>query len=147
VPASFDSFWVTRSVSLVLRGVSASSVRIKHSAITSPVFELIRTVELDLTLDDETWPTRIEIFRDTERSDFFRCRVWQLELFRIQSTGPQERGHPAHQPSDHLLMVEWNGPHVGLYKDFVAESAEAALSKVMADFGKFLEHTTCESPA
>lgn len=122
-------------------------MRIQHSAITSPIFELVRTVEVDLTLDDETWPTRFEIFRDTERSDFYRCRVWQLELFRIQSSFPQEGANPAHQPSDHLLMVEWNGPHVGLYEDFVAESAEAALSKVMADFCRFLEHTTCEPAA
>ena len=119
-------------------------MKIKHSAITSPVFELVKTVEVDLTLLDETWPTRIEIFRATDRKDFFRCRVWQLESFRIQSTFPQKRGRPAHEPSDHRLIVEWQGPHVGLYEDFVAESTEAALKKVIGDFKRFLEHTTCE---
>ncbi len=119
-------------------------MKLQHSAITSPVFELVKTVEVDLTLADEKWPTRIEIFRDTERRDFFRCHVWQLELFRLQSTFPQENGEPAHGPSDHLLMVEWNGPHIGLYEDFAAVSAEAALEKVLSDLGRFLEHTTNE---
>ena len=104
-------------------------MKLNHSAITSPVFELVKTVQVDLSLLDETWPTRIEIFRDTERSDFFRCHVWQLERFRIQSTFPQERGKPAHHHSDHLLMVDWDGPHIGLYEDFVAASVDAALQK------------------
>jgi hypothetical protein len=119
-------------------------MKITHSAITSPVFELVKTVEVDLTLGDEMWPTRIEILRDTERQDLFRCRVWQLELFRIQSTFPQSGGKPAHEPSDHSLIVEWDGPHVGRYVDFVAADADAALRKVIEDFRKFLEHTTLE---
>ncbi len=119
-------------------------MKITHPAITSPVFELVKTVEVDLSLLDETWPTRIEIFRDTERRDFFRCHIWQLEYFRIQSTFPQEQGVPAHHPSDHRVMVEWDGPYIGFYEDFVAENAEAALEKVIADFRKFLEHTTRE---
>jgi len=89
-------------------------MKIHHPAITSLVFELVKTVEVDLSLSDETWPTRIEVFRDTERVDFFRCHVWQLEPFRIQFTFPQEQGQPAHSPSDHLLMVEWGGRNFGL---------------------------------
>jgi hypothetical protein len=119
-------------------------MKITHPAITSPVFELVKTVEVDLEFGDEMWPTRFEILRDTERQDLFRCRVWQLELFRIQSTFPQSGDRPAHEPSDHGLIVEWEGPHVGHYDDFVAADADVALRKVMEDFRKFLEHTTGE---
>jgi hypothetical protein len=119
-------------------------MKITHFAITSPVFELVKTVEVDLQLGDEMWPTRFEILRDTERQDHFRCRVWQLEMFRIQSTFPQTGERPAHQPSDHTLIVEWEGAHVGRYDDFVAADADAALKKVIEDFCKFLEHTTGE---
>jgi len=122
-------------------------MKIIHSAITSPVFELVKTVEVDLALCDETWPTRFEIMRDTERQDFFRCRVWQLESFRIQSTFPQSGGTPAHLPSDHGIFVEWEGRNVGGYKDFVAADAEAALRIVIEDFREFLEHTTQEKVA
>jgi len=119
-------------------------MKILHSAITSPVFELVKTVEVDLALGDEMWPTRFEILRDTERQDRFRCHVWQLEHFRIQSTFPQTGGRPGHEPSDHRLNVEWVGPHVGHYDDYVAADADAALRKVLEDFRKFLEHTTLE---
>ncbi len=122
-------------------------MKIIHSAITGPVFELVKTVELDLALCDEIWPTRFEILRDTERQDFFRCRVWQLETFRIQSTFPQSGDGPSHQPSDHRILVEWEGRNVGGYKDFMAASAEAALRIVIEDFREFLEHTTQEKAA
>jgi hypothetical protein len=35
-------------------------MKITHSAITSPVFELVKTVEVDLALGDEMWPTRFQ---------------------------------------------------------------------------------------
>lgn len=120
-------------------------MKITHSATTSPIFELVKTVEVDLQFGDEMWPMRFEILRDTERKDHFRCRIWQLEFFTIQSTFPQSGGRPAHEPSDHRLIVEWDGgTHIGHYDDFVATDAEAALSNVIQDFRKFLEHTTRE---
>ena len=122
-------------------------VKITHSAITSPIFELVKTVEVDLALGKETWPTRFEILRSIEQQDLFRCRVWQLEFFRLQSTFPQSDGQPAHEPSDHRVLVEWDGPHVGLYDDFLAADIEAALKKVIEDFRAFLEHTTLEPAA
>jgi hypothetical protein len=44
-----------------------------NTAITSPVFELVKTIEVDFTLRDEMWPTRFEILRDMERQDFTLC--------------------------------------------------------------------------
>ena len=122
-------------------------MKITHSAITSPIFELVKTIEVDLALGDETWPTRFEILRAIEQPDLFRCHVWQLEFFRIQSTFPQSDGEPADQPSDHRVLVEWDGPHVGLYDDFQAADIDAAMRKVLDDFKRFLEHTTSESAA
>ena len=119
-------------------------MKITHSAINSHIFELVRTVEVDLTLSGETLPTRFEILRSMEQPDFFRCRVWQLEFFRLQSTFPQLGGKPAHEPSDHCVLVDWDGPHVGIYDDFQAADIDTALKKVMEDFKRFLEHTTLE---
>jgi hypothetical protein len=40
----------------------------------------VKTIELDIQLSDEdTWTTRIEIFRDTEQINRYRCHVWELE--------------------------------------------------------------------
>jgi hypothetical protein len=119
-------------------------MKITHSSIKSPVFELVKTVEVDLAFGDDKWPIRFELLRNTERKDHFRCRVSQLEFFRIQSTFPQSDGNPAHEPSDHRLSVEWDGPLAGHYDDFVAADADAALEKVIEDFCKFLEHATIE---
>ena len=60
----------------------ATKMRIKHPAITSPVFKLIRTLEFDLTRGDEMWPTRVELYQSLEKPKVFRCRLWQAENYR-----------------------------------------------------------------
>lgn len=121
------------------------TMRINHSAIRSAVYELVKVIELELTLD-ETWPIRFEIFRDTEREGRFRCRMWQLERHEIQPTFPQdENGRPR---SDHLysplIAVDFGGPQMKDYDDIVADDADKALEIVIEDFKKFLEHVTLE---
>jgi hypothetical protein len=39
---------------------------VKHRAMTSAVFELIQTFEFDMTLGDESWPTRVELHQATQ---------------------------------------------------------------------------------
>ena len=59
-------------------------MKIKHPNVISAVYELAKTVEVDIQLSDEdAWISRIELFRDTEQPDRYRCRVWELELFRL----------------------------------------------------------------
>lgn len=117
-------------------------MQIKHPAIQSPVFELSKTIEFDLHVRDECWPIRIEVFLNTETAGRFRCCVWQAEYFRIQSTFPSGERGPEHPPSDELIWVRFAGPKMREYNDIKAQSADAALSIVLKDFGAFLEHTT-----
>ena len=81
----------------------------KHRAMTSAVFELIQTFEFDMTLGDDSWPTRVELYQATTQPNLFRCRVWQAEFYRMQSTFPQNGGFPAHAPSDELVLVDRSG--------------------------------------
>ena len=117
-------------------------MRIKHSAITSPFYEIAKVVEFDLLLGDDSWSIRIELFRNTESQGRFRCRIWQAELFRIQSTFPSEPRDPR---SDELIWVEFSGPKIDRFDDFAAENPDAALEVVLASFKRFLEHTTLEA--
>jgi hypothetical protein len=124
-------------------------LKIIHRAVTSSVFELVKTVELDIQFDDEdAWTTRIELLRDTEQLERYRCHVWELELFRLTPSFPRtEEDNPAHATDD-TIMVE-RGIACGdvasiLNKPFEAPSAEAALEMVLEDLNKFLEHTTGE---
>jgi hypothetical protein len=81
-------------------------MRIIHSAVTSPVFQLVRTLELDIQFGENGWTTRIELFQDTESQDQFRCHVWELEMFRLTPTSPMdERGQPMHVCDD-VIMVD-----------------------------------------
>jgi hypothetical protein len=121
-------------------------MKITHSAITSPVFELVKVIELDITLGDDFMPTRIEIFQDTERTDFFRCRVWELERFRLTPTFPMEDGKPLHI-SDDVIQVERSVTYrisEDLCDGYVAADVDAALQKVIDDLNSFLEHVTGE---
>jgi hypothetical protein len=121
-------------------------MKITHSAITSPVFELVKVIELDITLGDVFSPIRIEIFQDTERTDFFRCRVWELERFRLTPTFPMEDGKPLHI-SDDVIQVERSVNYrisEDLTSGYVAADADAALQKIIDDLKSFLEHVTFE---
>ncbi|MCI0524671.1 MAG: hypothetical protein L0Y75_05340 [Acidobacteria bacterium] len=121
-------------------------MKIIHSAITSPVFELVKVIELDITLGDDFIPTRIEIFQDTKRRDFFRCRVWELEYFNLTPTFPMdENGKPLHISSD-VVQVERSTSYCIFnnlsYDGFAATDADAALQKIIDDLKSFLEHVT-----
>ena len=121
------------------------AMRINHSAIRSTVYELVKVVEFELTLDD-SWPIRFEIFKDTERERHFRCRMWQLERHEIQPTFPQDehgRPRPDHLYSP-LIAVNFSGPKMGNYDDIVAADADAALAMVIEDLKRFLERVTLE---
>ncbi len=124
-------------------------MKITHSAITSPVFELVKVIELDITLGDDFIPTRIEIFQDTERTDFFRCRIWELEYFHMVPTFPMDKdGKPMHV-SDSIVQVERSTTY-RIFKDlsydgFAATDADAALQKIIDDLKSFLEHVTGEN--
>jgi hypothetical protein len=123
-------------------------MKITHSAITSPVFELVKVIELDITLGDVFIPTRIEIFQDTERTDFFRCRLWELELFRLTPTFPMEEGGKPLHISDDVIQVERSATRSRFrdlsYEGYAAADADAALQKIIDDLKSFLEHVTGE---
>src|SRR5262249_20291677 len=123
-------------------------MKISHSAITSSVFELIKTLELDVQLGDDSWSIRIEIFKDTETNGRFRCHVWELELFRLTPTFPQGKDNePAHS-SDDVLMVDRGIARSRIAypkEDIVAPDADAAIEIVLDDLKRFLEHATHEA--
>ena len=122
-------------------------MNIVHSAIMSPIYELGKTYELDVRLGEVTFKMRIELFRNTEKPDHFRCHVWELEMFRLTPTFPMdEEGQPA-DISDDMVMVDRGIPSSRLSyprEDIVAPSIEAAFEIVMKDLKASLEHSTSE---
>src|SRR5881628_2893795 len=75
----------------------------------------------------------------------FRCRMWQAEYFRIQSSVPSgPDGAPRDEPSNELILVRFSGPKMDDYDDFTAADPGAALATVLRDFSRFLEHTTLQ---
>jgi hypothetical protein len=122
-------------------------MKISHSAITSSIFELVKTVELDIRLGDNSWPIRIELLQATEAKDRFRCHVWELELFRLTPRFPQdENGQPA-RLSDDTLMVERGIPRSRIAyptEDIIAVDVDAALWIVLDDLKQYLSHVTGE---
>jgi hypothetical protein len=125
-------------------------MKISHSAITSSIFELVKTVELDIRLGDDSWSIRIELLQDAEAKDHFRCHVWELELFRLTPTFPQdEMGQPAHT-SDDVAMVDRGIPRSRIAyprEDIIAADVDAALRIVLDDLKQYLKHVTGEEAA
>ena len=70
---------------------------------------LVDTVELSVPLEDDELLLRIEIFESVAQPRHYSARIWLSEFYRIQSTFPQdEDGEPAHEPSDELILKEFN---------------------------------------
>ena len=123
-------------------------MRIIHSAVTSSVFELAKTVELDIRFNEDAWTARIELFRDTQREGWFRCRVWESEMFRLTPSFPRDdAGEPAHVTDD-TIMVERGLARSRLasrlHEGFAAADVDAALGMVLEDLKDYLEHVTGE---
>jgi hypothetical protein len=122
-------------------------MRISHPAIASSVFDLVRVLEVDVRLGEDSWTSRIEIFKSLSEPDFYRARVSESEMFRLTPTFPQnENGEPEHR-SDDTLFVERPFPHgpVAL-EGFRAESDQKAAEAVLLNLSAFLEHATGERP-
>ncbi len=122
-------------------------MQLKHPSITSSVFKLIGTYEFDLLLgtqeDGDQFSLRIELLQSAEHKTLFRRKAWRSELFRIQSSFPQENtGEPKHAPSDEMVLTGFSQPHFLWCDDFHASNRKVALERVAMDIGKLLEHIT-----
>lgn len=123
-------------------------MKISHSAIKSSIFQLVKTVEVDIQLADHAWSLRIELFQDTDQANHFRCHAWESELFRLTPSFPRDENNlPAHI-TDGMLLVERGIAHQKIdypLEDIVAPNVEAALEVVLDDLKRFLEHATREA--
>ena len=115
-------------------------MRIQHPAVTSDVFKLVSTFEFDLEVDGHFIPTRVELFRDTERKRQWRCRMWERELYHLQMTLPRGTRPRAPRPeSDEELLVERTWELSDRFEDFEAPSARAALRMFLDSLRKYLK--------
>ena len=114
---------------------------ISHQAITSPIFELKRTLEFDITLSEDIFlPIRIEVFQDVANPNQFRCRIWQLEYYHLQPTDSD--GNPFEHRADEAIWVDWEHQLDNDYQCFTAQDTNAALTKILDDIRQFLLRTT-----
>jgi hypothetical protein len=70
---------------------------------------LVQVLELSLPIKDEELVLRLEFFENLLDPKLFSVRIWRLEHYRLQSTFPQHEGVPAHQPSDEVILKEFEG--------------------------------------
>jgi hypothetical protein len=113
------------------------------TGISATVFKLVDTVEVDLEIESDAWPVRIELYRDQEDETHFRARVWLLETFRIQPTFPQsDEGLPQDDAGDEDVLVEWSYNLREDFSSFSAEGQDDALAQVLTALEEFAAHAT-----
>ena len=118
-------------------------MKIEHSAILEPVFELIKTVEIRVKFGTEIITYTIGLFQNTEDVQQFRARIWDSELFRLTPTFPQDREGNSRDVSDEHLMVERFIPHTRLrYDNFKARTPEHAIQKIFNGIKSYVRHVT-----
>ena len=122
-------------------------MKIAHSAVKTPIYELARSLEVDLQLGDGSLTFRIELFRNSEKPNRFRCHVWDLEMFRLKPTFPRDDNDQPRDTCDDILMVDRGIPRSRIAyprEDIFAADIDAALEVVLDDLKAFLEHVTTE---
>src|SRR5437870_10059937 len=103
-----------------------------EATVTSDIYELVKTIEFDLEVGDKFLPTRVEVFRDTQRKRHFRCHMWELEYYHVESTFSRDpRSKRQGTPSDEPILVERTWEISSKFLDFEAADAEAALKKFL----------------
>jgi hypothetical protein len=103
-------------------------------------------LDFEMTLGDEMWPVRVELYQGIVDKSWFRCRVWQAENYRIQSTFPcDSSGKPQHDPSDEVILVDWSTSLPEELEWFQAETPERAIAHVLASILSVIERITGES--
>lgn len=123
------------------------------------VYELIKTFEFDLIIEDDRLIFRVELFRSIASRDRvelpagdreacakhnrFRIDIWEKEFYRIQSTFPQNEltFQPEQEPSDEEIFVDYSHAFPEEELNFQAASYEEAEERTLAiceNFWKYL---------
>ncbi len=113
----------------------------KHPvALGKVTYELFKVVEFDVEIGDDQFTVRVELLQSNSDVRHFRARLWRTEMYRLQSTFPQDpsTNEPAHAPSDEIIWVDHSHYLGKSYSDFEADSQEAALRLIMEDYQTFL---------
>ncbi len=122
-------------------------MKIDHKCITSSIFELVKTIETDIDFGDDSWSIRIELFRDTEAINYYRCHVWEMELFRLTPSFPKDDADRPKDITDDIIMVDRGIAHSKIdYKRFKANNDDEAVEIIIDDLKYYLEHVTGEKP-
>ena len=120
-------------------------MKVVHSAVSSPIYELAKICELDIQLGEDSYTLRIELLRNTEKQDHFRCHAWELEMFRLLPTFPMDQSNQPAHTCDDVVMVDRGIPRSSIrypVEDILAPSVDAAFEIVLGDLKRFLEHST-----
>jgi hypothetical protein len=108
-------------------------MKIKHPSVSVRSYVLRRTLEFDTALGEDEVPIRVEIFESVDLDGHFRCLLWEREMMRLTPTFPRDHDdEPAHI-ADESLMLERPGAIGHKYRDFEADSVDAAIRTVLAD--------------
>jgi len=100
---------------------------------------LVDTVELEVNLEDDELLLRFELFESLAQPRHYSARIWRLEYYRIQSTFPQlPGGKPKHDPSDEVILKEFEGYESPLQQPVEFANALAARDYVLDQFASWL---------
>lgn len=114
-------------------------MKLKHNCVKSSIYVLVDTIEFDLEVCGHFLPSRVELFKDTERKGRWRCRLWERELFHLAMTVPTSDRSKKRAESDEELLVERTWELSDRFEDFEARSAKAAMKMFLSSLKDYLK--------
>jgi len=117
-------------------------MKIQHPAVRSNVFKLVSIFEFDCEVDGHFFPARVELFRDTEHKNRWRCRMWERELCHVAFTLRRGSKSGKRIESDEEVLIERTWVLSDKFEDFEAGTAAEAMKRFVDALREYLQRVT-----
>ncbi|HEY0156707.1 MAG TPA: hypothetical protein VGF28_05380 [Thermoanaerobaculia bacterium] len=100
------------------------------------VFEVVRTLELDVPFGDRAESIRVEISRGRAVPALYRARVFRLDFYRIQPSFGRSEG------ADEQVLVDWSDILRRYTEQFAAPSLDEAEQLILGELEAWHRHAS-----
>jgi hypothetical protein len=121
----------------------------ENSSLNGSIYELVKTVEFDMELDDDRFPMRVELLQCLSNPHQFRTRTWAMN-FRDRTQEAKFYSERLIVPHDEMvdrgegIFVDYS---YGLSEDcfeFEADTQEAAIQVIVDNLKDFVNCFTSD---
>lgn len=128
----------------------------ENSSPNGSIYELVKTVEFDMELDDDRFPMRVELLQCLSAPHQFRTRTWVMNfsdrtwIAKIYSglsmvSHAETIEQSLERSSGEGIFIDYSYSLPQGYSEFQADTQEAAIQVIVNNLKDFLSYFTGDS--